>query len=788
MKAAVSSPTAKPAGAQPPESDPARTIGLWSATGVGVGAIVGGGVMVLAGAAFAVSGPSAVAAFALNGVIAFLTAASYAEVATAFPESGGTYTFAKKVLSVRTAFAVGWILWFAYIVAAVLYALGFATYAALGLAELWHALGAEPPAWVGQRGFVLVLATAATVLYAASLVRKAAGGGELATIGKVLVFAVIIVAGAVALARSPLGVTEAALEPFFDGGTTGLLTAAGFTFIAAQGFDLIPAIGGEIQNPRRNIPRSMFLSLAIAMAVYLPLLLVIATAGVAPGERIRALASTHPDTVFAVAVKRFMGVPGYWLVILAAVLSTLSALLANLLAASRVAQKMARDRTLPGVLRRTHPVSGTPTMAIYASALTVVALLAILPDLGAAGAAASLIFLVSFLLAHVTAYLTRRRGGGQADGFRTPLFPLVPAVGALTCGAMAVFQALQVPDAGHVALIWLGVGVLLYFALFKTTAETADASAEGQDPRLAKLRGKSPLVLLPIANPANARGMVEVANAIAPSEFARVLLLSIVRTEPDGGGDHLARLRDVQEVVTAALSSSYAAQHAPEALITAAPDPWKEIRRVAIAHGCQSLLVGLGMIPEGGSMASNVEELMNDVDCDVAVMSASPGWSLDQVRRILVPVAGRGEEHGLRARVLASVCRDANRELTFVTVLPGSATDEAVAAAARDVGALAEVKTGGHARVEVLRHDSPVAAILEASRGYDLLVLGLGRAGWGRRTLGDVAVRIAREAACPSILLSSRSTQLVAEMTRPLKGVLPALPLGPGRRTRDESR
>ncbi|MEO6872349.1 MAG: amino acid permease, partial [Chthoniobacterales bacterium] len=79
--------------------------------------------MALAGAAFSATGPSAVLAFALNGIIALLTALSFSEMAAAFPESGGTYTFAKKVLNVRIAFAVGWVVWFASLIAAVLYAL-----------------------------------------------------------------------------------------------------------------------------------------------------------------------------------------------------------------------------------------------------------------------------------------------------------------------------------------------------------------------------------------------------------------------------------------------------------------------------------------------------------------------------------------------------------------------------------------------------------------------------------------------------------------------------------------
>ena len=77
-----------------------RSMGLFGATGVGVGAIVGGGILALAGVAFAATGPAALVAFALNGVIAVLTALSFAEIAAAFPQSGGTYNFAKRFLSV----------------------------------------------------------------------------------------------------------------------------------------------------------------------------------------------------------------------------------------------------------------------------------------------------------------------------------------------------------------------------------------------------------------------------------------------------------------------------------------------------------------------------------------------------------------------------------------------------------------------------------------------------------------------------------------------------------------
>jgi hypothetical protein len=119
----------RPPPGPPPRAALERSIGFVGATGIGVAAIVGGGIFVLGGVAVAQAGPAAVLAFALNGAIAFLTALAFAELATAFPENGGQYVYARRTFSVQAAFGVGWVMTFAHVVAAVLYALGFAAYA-----------------------------------------------------------------------------------------------------------------------------------------------------------------------------------------------------------------------------------------------------------------------------------------------------------------------------------------------------------------------------------------------------------------------------------------------------------------------------------------------------------------------------------------------------------------------------------------------------------------------------------------------------------------------------------
>ncbi|MBM4372149.1 MAG: amino acid permease, partial [Deltaproteobacteria bacterium] len=185
------------------KGDEGRSLGLWQATGIGLGATVGGGLLALAGVAISCTGPSAVLAFVANGLVALLSVLSFAELAARFPESGGTYAYARKVLSVEAAFAVGWVMWFASVVASVLYAMGFATFLVPILDHLWRRAGAEPPPWLASRWALVVPALAAVAFYTWGLTRSRSGGGQWATVVKVVLFGVLLVGGAWGLLSDP---------------------------------------------------------------------------------------------------------------------------------------------------------------------------------------------------------------------------------------------------------------------------------------------------------------------------------------------------------------------------------------------------------------------------------------------------------------------------------------------------------------------------------------------------------------------------------------------------------
>ncbi len=654
----------------------------------------------------------------------------------------------------RAAFVVGWVVWFASIMAGVLYALGFALYANVVIREVWVAAAGSAPEWLGGRLSNIGLAVAATLFYSFSLARTSGGGGNWATIGKVLVFGALIAAGLWQLVGVPQAAIVRNLTPFFEFGAAGLFAAMGYTFIAFQGFDLIAAVAGEVKQPERTLPRAMLLSLVITLLIYLPLLFIVMTVGTEPGQSIAALSEQQPETIIAVATETFLGTFGFWLVVVAALLSMLSALQANLLAASRIAFSMASDRTLPRFLSARNARSGTPVVAVWTSAAMLAVLLLLLPDVAAAGAAASLIFLVTFTLVHWISVLARQRSTRVA--FQTPWFPLVPVVGGVACAVLALFQGIVVPAAGGVTAIWVVIGVTIYLALLAPRARVFDALSEARDPTLMRQRGRSPLVLVPIANPANAAAMVTVANALTPSEVGRVLLLSVVRGRADP-----AKLPDAldvsQRVLRQSLTTSLRVGLAPEALTTLAPDPWEEIVRVAKDHRCESMLIGLSTLGES-STQDYLDRVLSEVDSDVVVLRAPEGWRLGDggASRVLVPVGGGGDQDVLRARLLGSLARTGQATVTYLQVIPEAASEENVAETEVRLKQIAEDEVPEDVSVEVRRSDDPIAEIAAVARDYDLTVLGLQRLGHNQKMLGRFAMGLAQQTEGALLLISRR--------------------------------
>lgn len=699
----------------------------------GVGAIVGGGVIVLAGPALLAAGPAVLLALLANAALAAMAALSLSELGTRFPRSGGPYAFAQRVFSVRAAFAVGWLVWFASLAAAAVFALGFAEFALASLAELLRVSGVAVPAALTGRAVTLLVALAAIGLYLLQLLRRARSGGAWLTVGKVLTIAALGLAGLVVLALSPREAAHA-FTPFAPAGVLGVAQAMGLLFIAFQGFALLAAAAGEVRDPAVNLPRGMLGAIVVATLLYVPLFVAIVSVGVPSGETLAGFAARTGGTTVAEAARSYLGPLGFWLVSAGAVLAMLSALQANLFAASRIAHAMARDRTLPHALARLG-TGGVPRRSLALSALLSALIVVSLPTVATAGSAAGLIYLSVFALAHVMALLARRRAR-EAAPFRAPWSPALPLVGALLTLVLAVVNGVAVPSAGLLTLAWLLLGLVVYGWLLARQAASVDAEHEGADPDLLRLRGRRPLVLAPIANPANAEAMVTVAHALAPPAVGRVLLLTVVG--PHAAQDPDAAIEGAQQVLRSSLRSSLALGLQPEAMTSVADDPWDAIARVARTHACEVVLLGLSKLDDDVTLA-RIDRLLSEVASDVVILRAPPGWHLERCREVVVPFAGGAEQETLRARVLGALARLAQPRVRFLRVLPTSVSEASCGRAERALQRALEGRELGRTRGVCVRSDDPVATVAAAAQDADLLVLGLPRRDAKQGTLGSFA-------------------------------------------------
>ena len=724
-----------------------RRLGLYGATMVGISAMLGAGIFVLSGVAMKHAGPGAMLAFGLNGLITLVTAFSFAELAAAFPESGGSYVFARKVFPIGGAFAAGWVLWMAYLVAAALYALGFGSFFAYTVQVASAALGSplQPPLWLG-----MVVALGAALVNVGLLLRGGAGAGNVVALGKVIAFLLILVPGLFLVAQSPPGTFSQNMAPFLPHGFGGIAVAMGFTFIALEGFEVIAAVGGEVKDPGATIPRAMFLSIGITLSIYLLLLFVMLSIG-GPGGGAPAWSDLgqRGDQAVAVAVQRYLGPFGGVVVITAGLLATFSALTSSLLAASRVSYSMARDRALFRPLAR---LSGneTPVQAVLLSGALVCGLVSLTGDVEVAGVTASLIFLLSFALANAAGLLVRVRAG-KMGGYQAPLYPLLPLIGVTACFALAVFQTTIKWQASLVALGWLVLGGLLYHFRFRASAERVSAHAEAVNTQLIRLRGRTPLVLVPLANPDRAEALVWLGNALAPRRTGRVLALAVARydDEQDEAAQGVEAYRRSHLALERAVAASCEVSRPFEAVVLLAPDVVKAISHTASEREPEAVLLGMSQLDsEQGTKL--LERLLQRTSSDVVVVHSPVDWRPEQVRRILVPVGGETGHDPLRARLLGMFRRyGQDVEVTFLRLLRPEQVSERAEGELHD---LAADLGYGPEQCALERAEDPAARLIERSREADLLILGMGGKGSGAR-ISPFLLRVAEGAACPLIAI-----------------------------------
>ncbi len=416
--------------------------------------MIGAGIFVLTGLAADIAGPAALLVFALNGVVTAFTGVSYAELASAIPKSGGGYVFVREVFSGPTSFLMGWMLAFAYMIAGALYALGFSSNFVEFVHLYWAGLPTGP---VWHIVYALVVVGLFALLNAVST--EASGGAEtVVTIIKIIILLIFAGFGAFA-------VEGGNFEPFFAGdrASVSLLQAMGLTFIAFEGYDLIATVTEEVENPRENIPKAIFISLVATVAIYL--LVVWVAIGTLGADKL----GRAGETGIAEAATSFMpAIPllgeGAALIVFGAVFSTVSALNAVVIASSRVVFAMGRENQLPNPLGQISATFGTPLAAVVASAAVMLVSVLLLP-IEQVGRVSSLFFLVSFVVVNWSVIRLRRQRPNMTRPFKMPLYPYIPLLGIALNLVLAYFLLRDDPFTLVLGLGWVAIGGAVYAVL-----------------------------------------------------------------------------------------------------------------------------------------------------------------------------------------------------------------------------------------------------------------------------------------------------------------------------------
>ena len=440
-----------------------RTLGLVDVVMIGIAGMIGGAIFVLVGPAIGLAGSAVIIAFIINATITLFTAMGYAELGSALPEAGGGYMWVREGLPRPNAFISGWMAWFAHIVAGSLYAVGYGSFQ-VSLLQMVGLIGDEP-----LFGFIpldKLIAVLSIALFIYINVRGASETGKVGIIVTVIQLGTILTLvffGILSMHSNP-NWYSGIVDNYAPLGIAGIVAAMGLTFIAFEGYEIIVQTGEEVKNPKKNIPRAIFISLTLVVVLYC-LVAFVSIGAFAPftptGEPAWRFIGSQGDLGIMKAAETFLPF-GPLIILSGGIVSSLAALNATTYSSSRVAFAMGRYYNLPHQLSQIHPKFKTPFIATITSGV-IMAVMAYALPLTDIAIAAGVIFLLLFTQVNIAVITIRRIYGDKLNyGFKTPFFPVIPIIGIFLKIGLAVYLLITHPLSWVISLLWIAIGFAIY--------------------------------------------------------------------------------------------------------------------------------------------------------------------------------------------------------------------------------------------------------------------------------------------------------------------------------------
>jgi amino acid transporter/mannitol/fructose-specific phosphotransferase system IIA component (Ntr-type) len=384
-----------------------KQLGLWDVFAISTGAMFSSGFFLLPGIAAAETGPSVFLAYLFAGILVLPTMFSVSELCTAMPRAGGTYYFIDRSLGPLMGTVGGFGSWLALVLKSAFALIGMGAYIGIFI---------EVP--------ITLVAVVLTVFFG---IVNIVGAKESSYLQKVLVAALLgimffyITQGLFHFfSLDFFAITRQQFTPFFTHGVNGVLVTIGMVFVSYAGLTKVASIAEEVENPDRNIPLGMILSLIVAVFVYV--------VGVYLMVSLLDPSVLHEDlTPVATAGEVFLDwLPeptGLILVVIAAIAAFASTGNAGIMSASRYPMAMARDKLVAKRFSEVSSRFGTPKISIIATVFLMIFFLLAF-NVAAVAKLASAFQLLLFGLLNLAVIVMRESKIEEYDpGFKSPLYP-----------------------------------------------------------------------------------------------------------------------------------------------------------------------------------------------------------------------------------------------------------------------------------------------------------------------------------------------------------------------------
>jgi len=469
-----------------------KTLGPWSLTALGIGAIIGSGIFVLTGTAAAgehfevpsilhaqvldllinflrtgstagalmhgrpPAGPSIAISFLLVAVACSFAGLCYAELASMIPIAGSAYTYSYATLGEIFAWIIGWDLILEYVVSNVAVAVSFSGYINAQLAQFginlpdrWASPVFAGGHWTGAYfnlpGFLIVFIL--TLLLVRG-VRESARTNNIMVMVKIGAILTFLVVGGML-------VNPTNWRPFAPSGFAGIVTGGAIVFFTYIGFDSVSTAAEECRNPQRDLPFGIIASLVVCTILYIGVAIVL----LGMMKYTTFLSGKAAEAPVAYALQQLGARPLFRsIIVVGALTGMLSSILVFQYGQARIWYAMSRDGLLPKLFSAVHPKFKTPHWSTWIACFAV-GIPAGMVDIGDAADLSNIGTLFAFVLVSLGVILLRRKQPDRPRAFRVPMVPWFPLISIVLCGGL--MTGLTVITWIRF-VVWLTLGLCIY--------------------------------------------------------------------------------------------------------------------------------------------------------------------------------------------------------------------------------------------------------------------------------------------------------------------------------------